>query len=132
MNASPIRVLTPHEVISNWEALSQLLAPAVARCNGELEIDDIRQLVLSGRMFVLASDRFALTCEFVVYPRKTVMLVGFGAGEVPEGTDAALTDFGRRAGATSMQAYVAKDSMVRYLRHHFGGELIYRVIERPL
>ena len=82
-----IRLLHPDEVLRRWDELRYLLAFAVEQGRGELAVDDIRKLVLNGRMFVLGGfdDEGALclavTAEVVVYPRKTVLLVGFGAGK---------------------------------------------------
>ena len=81
---SIFRLLRPEEVIERWPALSGLLSHAVEQGCGEVETDDIRKLVLAGLMFVFASDSFALTCEFVTYPKKTVMVVCFGSGKVQD------------------------------------------------
>ena len=131
---SDFALLHPHEVISQWDTLRELLAPAVAQSNGELSVDDIRRLVLGGKMFIFASDKFAVTCEFVVYPKRTVMLVGFGAGVVPERTSVATTlrDFACRAGAVAIQTYCKNPAMTRYYRRWFDLEPTYTLLETPV
>lgn len=131
---SEFKLLMPHEVLSRWEGLSSLLRAAVEQGNGECDVEDIPKLVCSGRMFVFASDQFALTAEFVHYPQKTSMVVGFGAGQVPERDDVAgvLTDFAKRGGATSISTYCKNPAMTRYYRRWFGLTPVYTVLEKPL
>ena len=78
-----IRLVPRHELPDCWPRLRELLKPAMAFGQGEMEVDDILELALQGRMFVFANEDFAVTAEFVYYPRKTVMVVGYGAGKVP-------------------------------------------------
>ena len=131
---TPFKLLMPHEVIQHWDHLSALLAPAITPCDSEISADDIRSLVLSGRMFVFATDTFALTCEFVVYPRKTVMNVAFGGGSVDDrpGIAETLTDFAKRGGASAIWTYCKNPAMTRYYRRWFGLEPIYTVLEKQL
>lgn len=137
-----ILLFRPEEVIHRWEALRPLLDSAVTNGCGELEVDDIRSLVLSGRMFVFAllEDSeiiLALTVEFVVYPKKTVMLVGFGAGRggvrhFKAIIWPALTEFARKAGASSVQTYCQNPAMARYHERLIGAQRKYFVMETPL
>lgn len=131
---SQFKLLRPEEVIERWPELSGRLAAAVAKGNGELETDDIRKLVLGGRMFVFADDKFALTCEFVTYPQKTVMVAGFGAGSVKNIHHyiEIIGDFARRGGASSIQTYVRDPAMVRYYRRLLNIEPLYAVLEKTL
>ena len=133
MNA--FRLLRPEEVMSDWPRLSALLSHAVDQCYGEVETDDIRKMVLAGLMFVFASDSFALTCEFKTYPKKTIMVVGFGAGKVSDRTHvlATLDNFAKVGGASSIRTYCKNPAMVRYYQRFFTDvSPIYTVLERPL
>jgi len=130
---SEFKLLMPHEVITRWDDLSVLLADALAEGGGECAPDDIRSMVLAGRMFVFADDQFAATVEFVTYPRKTVMILGFGAGKIRDlkVVDQVVRDFGRQAGASSIQTYCKNPAMVRYHRR-FNFEPVYAVLETTL
>lgn len=130
-----IRLLRPEEVLADWPRLSEMLSHAVKRGHEEVETSDIRKMVLAGLMFVFASDSFALTCEFVNYPRKTVMVVGFGAGKVGDHRQVAetLDNFARTGGASSIRTYCSNPAMVRYYQHFFTDvSPIYTVLERSL
>lgn len=131
---SEFRLIPRAELPSRWRRLSELLAPAVAMGNGELEVDDILDRALEGRMFVFADDDFAVTTEFIHCPRKTTMVVGFGAGRVPDRAHVAetLIAAARKIGATSIQTYCKNPAMVRYYRRWFGLNPIYTVLEMPL
>jgi hypothetical protein len=132
---SEFKLLRPEEVIERWDALSALLEPATKLCQGEVELADIRSLVLSGRMFVFASDSFAVTCEFTTYPRRTNMVVGFGAGKVRDHVFVAntLIEFAKKAGADAIQTYCQNPSMVNYYKRFFDGvEPVYTVLEKQL
>lgn len=131
---SEFRLITRAELPSRWPRLSELLAPAVAMGNGELEVDDILDRALEGRMFVFADDGFAVTVEFMHYPKKTTMVVGFGGGKVPDRAHVAetLLAAARRVGAASIQTYCKNPAMVRYYRRWFGLKPIYTVLEMPL
>lgn len=131
---STLRLLRPEEVIQRWPDLSRLLDAAVREGKGEVEVEDLLSLVLSGRMFIFATDAFALTCEFVVYPRKTVMIVGFGSGQVGNHRQvlATMETFARQGGASSIQTYCRNPAMVRYYKRFFEIEPLYAVLEREL
>jgi len=131
---STLRLLRPEEVIERWPELSRLLDAAVKEGKGEVEVDDLRQLVLGGRMFIFATESFALTCEFVTYPRKMVMVAGFGAGHVDNHADVlrTLEAFARQAGASSIQTYCRNPAMVRYYKRFFDVEPLYAVLEKQL
>lgn len=130
-----LRLLRPEEVIDRWDELSERLRAAVALGRGEVEVSDIKAMVLAGRMFIMATDVFAITCEFVVYPRKTVMIAGFGSGEVDDYDDvlSALKEFANKGGASSIQTYCRKPSMVRYYAKYFEDVApVYTVLETKL
>lgn len=134
-------LLRPEEVIENWPTLSQLLEPAVAQCNGEMEVDDVLNAILNGRTFLFAliedeTITFAITADFKVYPRKTVMFVGFAGGkhgaQYAEEIWATLARFGAKAGAVSMQAFCENPAMVRYHQRFTGAQRKYFVVEKLL
>ena len=128
------RLLRPEELLDQWENLNRLLLPALDRSNGELLPDDIRDLVLSGRMFVFTDGEFAVTTEFVFYPRRTVMVAGFGAGKVPDRAvvESVLTEFARRGGAVAIQTYCKDPAMLRYYRRWFHLTPTYTLLEKQL
>ena len=131
---SQFKLLRPEEVIERWPVLSERLAHAVQKGNGELETDDILKLVLGGRMFIFADDQFALTCEFVTYPQKTVMVAGFGSGKVSDlnAHIAVLAEFAKKAGASSIQTYVRDPAMVRYYKRLLDLDPLYAVLEKQI
>jgi hypothetical protein len=128
------RLIPRSELPSRWPRLAELLASAVAMGNGELVVDDILDRALEGRMFIFADDDFAVTTEFIRYPRKTVMVVGFGAGKVPDRKHVAatLTAAAKTVGAASIQTYCKNPAMARYYRRWFGLKPLYTVLETPL
>lgn len=134
------RLLRPEEVVERWGELRVLLVQAVAQGRGEVEVDDIRSQVINGRTFVFGGFVdgvliLAVTADFAVFPRKVVMVVGFGSGEMRgchEVCFSVLEEFARRAGATSIQTYCRNPAMVRYHQHHFGAEVAYTVLEKKL
>ncbi len=128
------KLLRPEEVIARWDDLAKLLDQAVQMGNGELHVEDIRTLVLGGKMFIFADDVFALTCEFVVYPRKTVLVVGFGSGTVRDRKScvAAVEEFAIRGGASSLQTYCRNPGMVRYYKRFLDVDPLYTVLEKSL
>lgn len=135
------RLLRPEEVVVRWDEIAPLLDKAVAYGNGELEVSDIRKLVLGGRMFVFGGFNqekrltIAVTAEFNTYPRKTVLVIGFGAGQVGEhATEMYLkiADFARQGGASSIQTFCKNPAMVRLHRRNFDPEIAYTVLEKQL
>lgn len=131
---SQFKLLRPEEVIERWPELSERLDHAVQKGNGEAKVGDILKLVLGGRMFIFADDKFALTCEFVTYPQKTVMVAGFGAGEVEDLNShiEVISDFARRGGASSIQTYVRDQAMVRYYKRLLDLDPLYAVLEKQI
>jgi hypothetical protein len=128
------RLLRPEEVIERWPSLSTMLNAAVQQGNGEVEVDDLLKLVLGGKMFILADEHFALTCEFMIYPQKVVCIVGFGSGKVRDRKScvAAVEDFARRGGASSLQTYCRHPGMVRYYKRFLNVDPLYAVLEKNL
>lgn len=128
------RLIPRAELEAEWPRLMGLLAPAVAMGNGELEVDDILGLAQQGRMFVFADDQFAVTAELTHYPKKTVMIIGFGAGKVLSRSHVAdtLIAAAKHLGATSVQTYCKNPAMARYYRRWFGLQPLYTVLEMPL
>ena len=135
------RLLRPEEVVVHWEEISPLLEKAVAYGNRELEVDDIRRLVLGGRMFIFGGFdicnkiKLAVTAEFNTYPRKTVLVVGFGAGEIGEhANDIFLTvaDFAKQGGASAIQTFCKNPAMVRLHQRYYAPDVAYTVLEKQL
>lgn len=135
------RLLRPEEVVVHWEEIAPLLEQAIAYGNGELEVNDIRRLVLGGRMFIFGGFNqekhliLAVTTEFSTYPRKTILVVGFGAGKLQENAnDVYLTiaDFAKQGGASAIQTYCKNPAMVRLHQKYYGLETAYTVLEKQL
>ena len=116
-------------------AIAPLSAFNLPWTQGEMEVDDILELALQGRMFVFANEDFAVTAEFVYYPRKTVMVVGYGAGKVPAYRNVAkvLIDAAEHVGASAIRTYCRNPAMQRCYRRWFDGvEPTYTVLEKQL
>lgn len=135
------RLLRPEEVVVHWEEIAPLLDKAVSYGNGELEVNDIRKLVLGGRMFIFGGFNqekhltLAITAEFNIYPRKMVLVVGFGAGTVKEHAEEVylkIADFAKQGGARAIQTFCKNPAMVRLHRKNFDPEIAYTVLEKQL
>ena len=128
------RLIHRSELPAMWPVLSELLKPAVEMGRGELVVDDILGRALEGRMFVFSDGNFALTTEFMHYPRKTVMIVGFGGGKVPERNHVAevLIAAAKVGGASSIQTYCKNPAMTLYYRRWFQLDPVYTVLEKQL
>lgn len=135
------RLLRPEEVVVHWEEIAPLLDKAVSYGNGELEVDDIRKLVLGGRMFIFGGFNqerklnLAVTTEFSTYPRKTVLVIGFGAGTLGEHANEVflkLADFAKQGGATALQTYCKNPAMVRLHQKYYAPDVAYTVLEKKL
>lgn len=127
--------LIPRATIESvWPALRKLFAPAVAMGDGEVLVDDILERVLDNRMFVFADDAFAVAVEFIYYPRKTVMVIGFGAGRIRDKKLVAetLRRSATALGAHSVRTYCKNPAMIRYFRRWFGLTPLYTVLEVSL
>ena len=135
------RLLRPEEVVVHWEEIVPLLDKAVSYGNGELEVDDIRKLVLGGRMFVFAGFNaekrinLAVTAEFNIYPRKMVLIVGFGAGVIGEHANEifmTVADFAKQGGANAIQTFCKNPAMVRLHQKYYDPDVAYTVLEKQL
>ena len=135
------RLLRPEEVVVHWEEIAPLLEMAIAYGTGELEVDDIRRLVLGGRMFIFAGFnqekhiKLAVTTEFNTYPRKTVLVLGFGAGQIGEFANEIflkVADFARQGGATAIQTFCKNPAMVRLHQRYYAPDVAYTVLEKQL
>lgn len=132
------RLIRIDEFLARWGEVKPLLEPAIAEGNGEIELDDVRRLVIGGRMFVFCLEEdacatFALTCELVMYPRKTVLLCGYGGGAgASDHRDLIierLREFAARAGATAIQCYCKSGAVARLNRILFGAKPLYTLME---
>ena len=69
------------------------------------------------------------------YPRKAVLIAGYGAGKVPQHQNVfdVLAQAAKHMGASSIQTYCRNPAMQRYYRRWFGGaEQTYTVLEKQL
>jgi hypothetical protein len=135
------RLLRPEEVVVHWEEIAPLLDKAISYGNGELEVTDIRKLVLGGRMFVFAGFnaekrvKLAVTAEFNIYPRKMILVVGFGAGVIGDQANEifmTVADFARKGGATAIQTFCKNPAMVRLHQKYYDPDVAYTVLEKQL
>jgi len=125
----------PEDIVDNWGVLAKLLVPAVEKSYGELVVDDLKTLALGGRMFIFSDlERLVVTGEFLFYPKKTVFLVGFGAGVAAfrKEAHAYVSNFARRGGASCLRAYCREPNMVRYCEMYFDATRAYTVMEAAL
>jgi hypothetical protein len=80
MSERTLTVISPEVVEAWWPSIRELLIPAIEFCNGEFEVDDLLDMVMSGRAFVVVlvgeeSLELAAVCECLKYPRKSIMNV---------------------------------------------------------
>ena len=79
-------ILEPEDVECVWDKVEPILARVVSRSEGELETDDIFDLVAEGRMqlWVVVKDKeiiAALVTQIITYPQKKVLRLVSLAGE---------------------------------------------------
>jgi len=79
-------LLDPEDVEYIWDKVEPILARVVSRSEGELETEDILDLVTEGRMqlWIVAEDKeiiAALVTQIITYPQKKVLRLVSLAGE---------------------------------------------------
>ncbi len=79
-------LLDPDDVECVWDKVEPILARVVSRSEGELETEDILDLVTEGRMqlWIVAEDKeiiAALVTQIITYPQKKVLRLVSLAGE---------------------------------------------------
>ena len=79
-------LLDPEDVEYVWDKVEPILARVVSRSEGELETEDILDLVTEGRMqlWIVAEDKeiiAALVTQIITYPQKKVLRLVSLAGE---------------------------------------------------
>ena len=79
-------LLDPDDVEYVWDKVEPILARVVSRSEGELETEDILDLVTEGRMqlWIVAEDKeiiAALVTQIITYPQKKVLRLVSLAGE---------------------------------------------------
>ena len=79
-------LLDPDDVECVWDKVEPILARVVSRSEGELETEDILDLVTEGRMqlWIVADDKeiiAALVTQIITYPQKKVLRLVSLAGE---------------------------------------------------
>lgn len=136
-----LRVIRPDEFSDSWPRVSQLIAPAIPHCNGEFELEDLRNLVESQRAFVVAMEDgseiiLASVCEVRTSPRKQVLNVIILGGcrlnvLVKEFWDR-IQYIGRKLGVSAIRGAV-RPAMQRYYRRIApDASVVYAILERKL
>lgn len=134
------KLLTPPQVKARWIEISNLLNKAVIHGRGELAVDDILDLVTSGRMFVAITETdgkivLAIAAEIMYYPRKRVLNLAFGAGIVSPMYDeiyTALAEMAKVLEADAIQCYCRKSVAKLLMKAYDGVEEAYIVVEKKV
>lgn len=134
------KLLTPPQVKAKWTEISKLLNKAVIHGRGELMVDDILDLVLSGKMFVAVTETddkivLAIAAEIMYYPRKRVLNLAFGAGAVSPMYDEiyeALAKMALILEADAIQCYCRKSVAKLLMKAYDGVEEAYIVVEKKV
>lgn len=135
------RLLRPEEVIDRWGELAPLLDKAIAYCGGEIEVEDIRKSILGGREFLFAgfdeqgNIDIAATVEFQLFPKKTVLLLGYCGGKIGRMSEEyfeKIVDFAKRGGATALRTFCSNPAMVRLHQRYFSPKVAYTVLEKQI
>lgn len=135
------RLVNPDEVVASWPDLRRLLEPAIEYCGGEVEVDDLRDMVTRRQAFLFVLEGatgylLAGVTEVIVYPRKTTLYViavgGSQLNVLIREMWSELEKIGRSVGAQSIRGAV-RPSMERYYRRFApGAKIAYAIMERPL
>lgn len=136
-----LRVIRPDELEALWPTIQRLLALAIPHCNGEFEVDDLRDLVQQGRaFFMVLEDRgviiLAAVCEVIVTPRKKMLNVlalgGARLDMLALSFWGQVQDIGRLLGVDSVRGAV-RPAMQRYYRRIAPEATVaYTILERTL
>ena len=136
-----VRVVRPDELDRLWPEVRPLLEPAIPFCNGEFEVDDLRDLVVAGKAFIVALEdergiALASVFEVLCLPRKTVLNVLVTGGSklnvlIQQFWDR-LDAIGRTLGAEAIRGAV-RPAMQRYYRRIAPEAAVaYTILERKL
>lgn len=135
------RLLKPDEVNRRWSEVRPLLQKAVAHGEGEMEVDDIKDLVLQNRMCVVVLEDdgvvdLALAAEVTKYPRKNVLNISYVGGKngrvVARRHYLSLEQIGRLFGCSAVQCY-CRPAVARYLKRLFPDvRAAYLVMRRDI
>lgn len=87
-----------------WPQIAALIERALPYGRGEYTLEDIRAGISARTMFAIGAVEagvvtFVATCTLVVYPRKTVLYVQYGAGRNASALRDVLADAARMLGA---------------------------------
>lgn len=139
--SAKFRLLKPQEVAQRWPELRRLLQKAVSHGEGELEVDDIKDMVLQNRMCVLVLEDegvvdLALAAEVTKYPRKNVLNISYVGGKngrvVARKHYLSLEQIGRLFGCSAVQCY-CRPAVARYLKQLFPDvRAAYLVMRRDI
>lgn len=88
----------------NVEKCKEWIEAALEYSGGTHTIDDVEEAIRSGRMQLWPADRACAVTEIVVYPRKTVLHIFLGGGDMDQLFDMIddAAAWGKRQGCTSM------------------------------
>ena len=110
-------ILEPEDVECVWDKVEPILARVVSRSEGELETDDIFDLVAEGRMqlWIVVKDKesiAALVTQIITYPQKRVLrlvsLAGEGIQEFIHFLDTIVLSFAIQKGCTALELWGRK------------------------
>lgn len=130
-------LLHPQAVQARWHEIRDLLDRAVAHGRGELQVDDLLALVLSGGMGVLVLEEegeiiAATAFEVIRYPRRAVLNFAYTGGRGSAGIVRnidVLYDVARRMGADTLSC-LCRPAVARHIRRMLPqAEQAYVVVE---
>jgi len=110
-------LLDPDDVEYVWDKVEPILARVVSRSEGELETEDILDLVTEGRMqlWIVAENKeiiAALVTQIITYPQKKVLrlvsLAGEGIKEFIHFLDTIVLSFAIKTNCTALELWGRK------------------------
>lgn len=120
-------LLQPHDVHLHWPELRKLLGAAVAYTHGEIEVDDILDKVMQGKMFVSVLRKgeeivLAIAAEIKCFPKQSVLNVAFAGGRDGKVMATQFYDqleaMGKIFNVSAVQCY-CRPAVARYLKRLF-------------
>lgn len=131
-------ILLPDDVVALWPRIKELLEPAIPYANGELDIDDILEMVNNRQAFisVMYEDGvivLVIVGEVLTYPKKSVLnILALGGTKLDVMMSKflpALKNIAKQLGASAIRGY-CRPSVERLFRRIGGGaSRIYAVLE---
>lgn len=130
-------LLTPTQVVEYWDALRVFISSAVGYGQGELDVDDIPELVQQERMVVTAvmtteAIELVMVFEPIYYPRKGVLNICYAGGK---GIKKMVTEhwpfvesIAKTLHCTEIQT-ICRDSAARlFLNAHKSSRKVYNIL----